>query len=568
MGKNVTVTSIASFFFKLMKIVSLCPLGGTSLDSRLASLIDRNKRQIEMASSTYTPPISRSFSTHSTHSKSSRGGDDDGSTTPLDDEAPTTPVQDENSSSPPKRPTPPKKENPIDFLSRLISQSKGSQPVKSSGASDLLDSFTMLSNAAKTFTPQTPSWNKTTDGVSGGGIASSSASQPSSPITYQPINSISPQPVSPSFSVPPPTMVPAPIPLPVPPPPPITSLNPPPLPPNLNLSVPPPPPPPFSISRTVPPPAFPIGTSTGFQQQQPQQQTSPGQKENWPESADLTGSNRILTSTHSVLKELTPAKSFESIPSTDAANMSADASSLIDPDAMEIVSDDDEDLINSPVDSKEDGLSEFATKLKQKTSGSGPSGLKSHVFVPNMERPNLVTLATSDNDKMDVDLVSDDSSTDWTLSKLHKSKKSRSKSRSRSRSRERSHKHKKKKKHKRKEGDEDDYKMHTEEIRSVVKRQDSRSSSHNSRDSKGDRFEDRGKHGDKYDKYDRYDDRRHRHDYRMDTKSPHSAHRDTRYHDIEEYTQAFIQQYSQARYGTYGGPPPSIPQRRSSYNKY
>ncbi|XP_076443831.1 uncharacterized protein LOC143282163 [Babylonia areolata] len=81
---------------------------------------------------------------------------EEGGSTPLTDEPPTTPVMDEepeSSPSPPPPPPPPlekRKENPIDFLSRLISQTQKSSSQSSSGVnSSFLANFTRLTSQMK-----------------------------------------------------------------------------------------------------------------------------------------------------------------------------------------------------------------------------------------------------------------------------------------------------------------------------------------------------------------------------------------------------------------------------------
>lgn len=486
--------------------------------------------------------------------------EEDGSTTPLDDETPTTPVQDENLASPPKRSTPPKKEKPIDFLSRLISQTQKA-PVKS-GPASFLDSLSLLTNISKkTDDSHTDSTNPQSWAAwkAKSGDVNSSPTQPS-PASYVPQPNVL---TSPTQFPPTPTMVPPPIPMPVPPPP-ITM--------NLGLNMPPPPPPPFSLTSVLhpdfstPPPGF--------------QQTSPGQKENWPDIgrsqvSDHTSSVRA-THNNSVLKELIPAEGFEG----KGSSHSKDSAPLMDPDAMEIVSE-EEDSIGAHSENVGEAKAEFAQKLKQKTCAQ--SSLKSHIFVPNPERPNLMTLAVQDDldeeDMIDDNTVHEDANP-WS-SKTHKSS-HKSRSRSRSKDKDRSHKHKKKKKHKRTHSDDEDFRLSGEDSKgssslgSVVKKIEGRTSNRNSRDSKGDRYEDDRKY-EKYDderKYDKFDDRKYdrysgygvRGDYK-----PHKNLRGTK-DPVEAYTQAyrdaFVQQYGQTRFNAFPGAPPPMDPQRSRFGKY
>ncbi|GFS14995.1 regulation of nuclear pre-mRNA domain-containing protein 2 [Elysia marginata] len=590
-------------------------LGGTdsaslSLESRLASFFDQGRSGSSTSNPpVYTPQLPASLAAAKLSSKqvtSTATIEEDGSTTPLDDEAPTTPVQDEALSSPPpppkpiQRSSPPKKENPIDFLSRLISQTQkgpqgaGAGPAKT-GAASFLDSLTMLntSTAAKkpenpvgTVAPSSqPLWNawsadssSLSSSTSPNTISSSSNTasfnQPSSPsmpgYVPPPIGATSAGsslPTSPvQFPSNPQAVPPPPIPLPVPPPP--MALK-------LNLNMPPPPPPPF-LTSPVPPPNF-----TSPPPPPMFQQTSPGQKENWP---DVSGVTRLQTLQSDKLEPVHPA-----------------ASHLADPDAMEIVSDEDEASLG--IDSSTirtagsagaggDAKTEFANKLRQKTLGGAidvDAGLpKSHAFMPNPERPNLMTLTVPDD--VDENMLNkevgleDDSSASWKKSSLSRKSRSHSRSRSRSREKERSHKHKKKKKHKRNHSDDEDFRLADDGksssygVGSVVKKVSSRSS-RDSRDSKGDKYDD-DKRYDKYDerKYDRYDDKGYRGEHKS-YKSSHKADggggllRDSK-DGVEAYTQAYrdalFQQYS-ARFNPFSGPTGSLPSRAPDprrYNKY
>ncbi|CAG5132002.1 unnamed protein product [Candidula unifasciata] len=564
-----------------------------SLDSRLASFFDRN-RSDSSNPPVYTPQMSR---IPVSSSKVKVVTDDDGGTTPLDDETPTTPVQDENLVSPPKRNTPPKKENPIDFLSRLISQTQKA-PVKT-GAPSFLDSLTMLTSFNKK--PETDSQQQANAPQSWAAWkmqsteSNTSPSQPSSPMSYGPpasIPSSSPLPYrsnsnlsTPSTPYPStPTMVPPPMPMPVPPP--------------VSLNVPPPPPPPFGLASVIaanfsgpPPPVF--------------QQTSPGQKENWPDLKPIQPSEHaipIRTSHNSVLKELVPAEDVDGKPAPPLSKESSTSSAIV-PDAMEIVSDEESD---AEIDEKPslksselagDAKTEFAQKLKQKTS---QGVVKSHVFVPNPERPNLMTLTVSD-DLDEEDMIDEDTVVEGAPAWSEKSHKSshRSRSRSRSREKDRSHKHKKKKKYKRSHNS-DDNSNHSEvedeskgisTVGSVVKKIDARSSRHSRDSSKGDKYDyddnyDSRKH-DKYDddrkhderkyddrKYDRYDDKG-GHDGRGDyrTYKPYKGTKDVK-DTVQAYTQAyrdaFFQQYTMGRLNFFppGPPPPPLDPRRSAYGKY
>lgn len=553
-----------------------------SLDSRLASFFDRNRSDTSNPP-VYTPQISR---VTASNSKVKMGGDDDGGTTPLDDEAPTTPVQDENLVSPPKRNTPPKKENPIDFLSRLISQTQKA-PVKT-GAPSFLDSLTMLTSFNKkpeadsqqqANTPQSwAAWKMQTN------ESNTSPSQPSSPLSYVPSPSLpgsSPLPYRPSsnLSTPPtpyppaPAMVPPPIPMPVPPP--------------VSLNVPPPPPPPFGLASVIaanfsgpPPPVF--------------QQTSPGQKENWPDLKPLQSSEHpipIRTSHNSVLKELVPAEDVD-VKSGPPLPKESSSSTAIVPDAMEIVSEEESDAESDEkptLKSKEltgDAKTEFAQKLKQKTS---QGMVKSHVFVPNPEQPNLITLTVSD-DMHEEDMVEETPT--WS-EKSHKSG-HKSRSRSRSREKDRSHKHKKKKKYKRSHIS-DDNSNHSEEegeikaistVGSVVKKIDARPSRHSKDSSKGDKYDyDDNYESRKHDKYDddrKHDDRKYtdRKYDRYDDKTGYDGHGDYRPYKpyktskdtVQAYTQAyrdaFLQQYTMGRLNFFPPGPSPMDPRRSAYGKY
>ncbi|XP_005098576.1 regulation of nuclear pre-mRNA domain-containing protein 2 isoform X2 [Aplysia californica] len=538
-------------------------LGGSettsaSFESRLASFFDRNNQSESSNPPVYTPRLA------SSNSKSFKL-DDEGGTTPLDDETPTTPVQDEHAASPPKRNTPPKKENPIDFLSRLISQTQ-KNPTTKSGTPSFLDSLTLLSNVGKSATTldrdssrdvdtgsqSWASWKSKSNEVN------TSPSHPSSPLGYSPAQPTSPTQFPPRT----PTMVPPPIPMPVPPP---IGMS-------MSLTMPPPPPPPFTLTAGLATPDF-SNPPPGFQQ------TSPGQKENWPESgvspgSDLLGGGR--SAHNSVLKELVPADSFESKSGSKSPSVPKPSTSVMDPDAMDIVSDEDEDREVGPVGGELGGeaKAEFAQKLKQKTSAQ--SSLKSHVFVPNPERPNLMTLTVQDDldeeDMIDEDTVMEDAPS-WSSRSRKSSHKSRS--RSRSREKERSHRHKKKKKHKRSNySDDEDSRISdsgndSKNVGSVVKRVDSRSGSRG-RD-KGDKFDD------KY-RDDRYDDRKHDQLEDRDYGSRKPMNRNERgskeFRDpVEAYTQAYrdamFQQFNQGRFGSYAsGPQHMEPPRRPSFRKY
>ncbi|RUS84154.1 hypothetical protein EGW08_008082 [Elysia chlorotica] len=576
-------------------------LGGTdsgslSLESRLASFFDQGRSGSSSSNPpVYTPQLPASLAAAKLSSKqvtTTAAIEEDGNTTPLDDEAPTTPVQDEVSlSSPPpppkssQRSPPPKKENPIDFLSRLISQtqkgaSAGSSGSTKTGAASFLDSLTMLNTtsavkksenqgvAASSAQSSWSAWSANSGsltsssmnngvGSSGSNAGLRQSSSPSMP-AYAPTrvggtgggNSLPTSPVQfPSTPQP----VPPPIPLPVPPPP--MALK-------LNLNMPPPPPPPF-LTSPVPPPNFTSPPPPIFQQ------TSPGQKENWPEVVGLTN-----------VPTLQNNKQDPGPPS---------ASRLADPDAMEIVSDEDDaslgivDSVGASGLLGGDAKTEFANKLRQKTL-AGPNAmgghdeaglLKSHVFVPNPERPNLMTLTVPDDldeeDMVDKDTkVDDEAASSW--KKSSSSRKSRSRSRSRSREKERSHRHKKKKKHKRNHSDDEDFRVLDDSrssshgVGSVVKKVSSRGS-RDSRDSKGEKYED-DKRYDKYDdrKYDRYDDKGYRGEHKS-YKSSHKGdgvggvHRDSK-DGVEAYTQAYrdalLQQYS-GRFNPFPGAPSSVP---------
>ncbi|CAL1526122.1 unnamed protein product [Lymnaea stagnalis] len=523
-----------------------------SLESRLASFFDRNRHGAANPP-VYTPQVARSLASST---KLSKFGEEDGSTTPLDDETPTTPVQDENLASPPKRNTPPKKEKPIDFLSRLISQTQKA-PVKS-GPASFLDSLSLLTNVSK----KSDSDGRLDAGNPQSWAAWKAKSNDGNPSPTQPSPSYGPPSVLNTTQFPPtPTMVPPPIPLPVPPP--SLSLN-------MSLSMPPPPPPPFTLTSSLhsdfstPPPGF--------------QQTSPGQKENWPDVRSQVSdhANSGRTAHSSVLKELIPAESFDSKASGHA--ISKESTSIIDSDAMEIVSDEEDETLHAHLEAAGEAKAEFALKLKQKTLAQG--SLKSHIFVPNPERPNLMTLAVQD-DLDEEDMIDDNTVLEepniWS-SKSHKTS-HRSRSRSRSKEKDRTHKHKKKKKHKRSHSDEEDSRHSEDESKassslgSVVKKIDGRSSSRNSRDSgKGDKYEEDRKYDRKYDKlddrkYERGDERAYggRGDYKSHknlrgTKDPVEAY-------TQAYRDAFFQQYGQTRFPPFPGAAPSM-DPRARYGKY
>ena len=78
--------------------------------------------------------------------------DDTGGSTPLADERPTTPVMDEDSVDlhPSPVPTSPQEENPIDFLSRLISQTQKSKRADETNSSaSFIECFSRLTNRVK-----------------------------------------------------------------------------------------------------------------------------------------------------------------------------------------------------------------------------------------------------------------------------------------------------------------------------------------------------------------------------------------------------------------------------------
>ncbi|BFZ01931.1 hypothetical protein BsWGS_04970 [Bradybaena similaris] len=380
-----------------------------SLDSRLASFFSRDQLDTPSSPPVYTPQ--RPLSVVATNRPIVVVADEDGSTTPLDDEAPTTPVQDEHLTSPPKQSPPPKKENPIDFLSRLISETQKVPTVKS-GTQSFLDSLTMMTMAGKK--PETsvqkqqittaPSpW---TPWASNSSENNTSPSQPSSPSSYIPSNSVPSSPDTFPSVLP---MLPPPIPIPVAPPP---SLS-------LDLSM-PPPPPPFVLTQaltprfTSPPPHF--------------QQTSPGQKENWPDaqhSQTTEHANSIRTTISSVLKELVSA---DGLASKSGSHM----------DSMEVRSDDESSSTpKSDAETAVDAQTEFGQKLKQKTS---LGALKPHAFVPNPERPNLMTLTVSD-DLDEVDMIDNNTVVEEARTWLEKPDMSKVRSRSQSREKDTSFQH-------------------------------------------------------------------------------------------------------------------------------
>ena len=344
--------------------------------------------------------------------------EDEGGATPLTDEQPSTPVMDEEpGDSPPPPPPPPpekkKKENPIDFLSRLISQTQKSKPVEVGGStSSFLESFNLLTSKVKE-QHELKKLTSDEDSNPGGSPGPKSwaawkaekAAEDGSGVESD--MSIPPPPI-PNFGMPPP--------------PPPASLAPP-VPP---LGIPP------VLPMPVPPPSLTSPTSPFYQH------TSPGQKENWPEVGEGMGDGGdsgmpspnivyppvqgemssppfpplnvkpvvpvkgILRKTsHSVLKELTP--------SSDASSSSGPAMPPPPPPPLPPVSDmrptgvqpplGDGNAISTLGSSANSEAQEFKEKLKRKTSvgGSAPA------YAPNPIRPNLMTLTPGGEMDMDLD---------------------------------------------------------------------------------------------------------------------------------------------------------------------
>lgn len=417
--------------------MTLCYYIGGSLDNRLASIIPTLKSSSIMKEQpipVYIPqPLAISSSTPRRPSANKTLTEaelpfpvEEGGGTPLTDETPTTPVMDEQpsvGSSPPPPPPDKKKqkENPIDFLSRLISQTQKSKPTGSS--SSFLETFSLLTSKSSepvglgsrdregSMSPppsQGPkSWaawkaqtEKGVDDMAGPGSLSSGAGLPPPPL---PTFVLAPPPPPSSMSVPPPGPV---------------------LPPTM-----------------VPPVPPPMASPTFYQH------TSPGQKENWPEvqsgtngAVDVGPPNIVYPplqevspptfpsiskvpvkgilrkTSHSVLKELTP--SSEEItssvsqlpppppPPTFGALSSAD---VRPPDQPPLGASAVGSL--SMGSGLKDEAEEFMEKLKRKTTVSSVVAS----YTPNPIRPNLMTLTPgSDGDdgmgEMDMDLDEEDES--------------------------------------------------------------------------------------------------------------------------------------------------------------
>ena len=399
--------------------------------------------------------------------------EDEGGATPLTDEQPSTPVLDEepgDSPSPPPPPPPPpppekkkKKENPIDFLSRLISQTQKSKPLEvGSSSSSFLESFNLLTNKVKE-QMELKKVGSDEDSNPGGGSpgpkswaawkAEKAAEDGGGPGVMDPSDMTVPPPPMPGF---PPIVA-------IPPPPPV-SMAPPVAPPPLGMSPPvmsmPVPPPPHHHGLTSPTPPF-------------YQHTSPGQKENWPEVGDGVGGGGgggaagdggdgsgisplnmvyppvqgeitappfpplntkpvvpvkgILRKTsHSVLKELTPGGGEAPAPSSSGAAVmtppppppplppAPDMRPPVQPplgdggSAISTLGSGSSGSLSGSNNNSE--AQEFMEKLKRKTSigggggsGGGGGGTPSPSYTPNPIRPNLMTLTPGGEMDMDLD---------------------------------------------------------------------------------------------------------------------------------------------------------------------
>ena len=346
--------------------------------------------------------------------------EEEGGATPLTDEQPSTPVMDEEPGGSPSPPPPPppekkKKENPIDFLSRLISQTQKSKPLEvGSSSSSFLESFNLLtskvkeqielkkvtsdedSNPGGSPGPKSwAAWKAEKAAEDGSGMDSSDMCIPPPPI--------------PNFAVPPP--------------PPPSSLAPP----GPQLGMPP------VLPMPVPPPGLTSPTSPFYQH------TSPGQKENWPEVGEgmvdggdgggLPSPNIVYPpvqgemssppfpplnvkpvvpvkgilrkTSHSVLKELTPSSDADPSPSgpvmVPPPPPPLPPASDMRPPAQPPLA--DGSAISTVGSGSNSEALEFKEKLKRKTSvgGSAPA------YTPNPIRPNLMTLTPGGEMDMDLD---------------------------------------------------------------------------------------------------------------------------------------------------------------------
>lgn len=135
----------------------------------------------------------------------------------------------------------------------------------------------------------------------------------------------------------------------------------------------------------------------------------------------------IRTTISSVLKEL-----------VSADGMASKTGSHVDPSAMEVRSDDEGSTTpKSNAETGVDAQTEFGQKLKQKTS---LGALKPHAFIPNPERPNLMTLTVSD-DLDEVDMIDNNTVVEEARTWSEKPDMSQVRSRSQSREKDTSFQH-------------------------------------------------------------------------------------------------------------------------------
>ncbi|KAK7116386.1 regulation of nuclear pre-mRNA domain-containing protein 2-like isoform X2 [Littorina saxatilis] len=343
--------------------------------------------------------------------------EEEGGGTPLTDEQPSTPVMDEepgDSPSPPPPPPPPpekkkKKENPIDFLSRLISQTQKTKPVGASTSNSFLESFSLLTSKVKESINLKNS-SDDDDDDSNAGDSPGPKSWKAWKAEKAAKEDVSIEPSGIPMGIPPPPISN----FALPPPPPPTSLAPPIVPP---MGVPP------VMAMPVPPP---VSSSPFFQL------TSPGQKENWPEVDDRMGDggdslpspNMVyppmqddLSSSpyppmksvvqvksilrkpgNSVLKELTPSSEDSSSSSSMLAPPPPPPPPPLPRSTLQSVIGDGSAISTLGSGSDSEAL-EFREKLKRKTSVGGiPSS-----YTPNPIRPNLMTLTPGGEMDMDLD---------------------------------------------------------------------------------------------------------------------------------------------------------------------
>ncbi|XP_076465081.1 uncharacterized protein LOC143296935 isoform X2 [Babylonia areolata] len=342
-----------------------------------------------------------------------------GGSTPLTDEQPSTPVLDEEepASDVPSPPPPPppveKKENPIDFLSRLISQTQKNKVEGGlSSSSSFLESFTCLTSKVK----------EHMDLKKGGGGAEEDSSHseegspgPKSWAAWKAEKSMGDGEL-PGLDIPPP---------------PVPNFNLPPLPSSSSVPLPVPPPP--DMPLPVPPPSQTSPRGLFFQH------TSPGQKENWPqmgvegaeeERQNIPSPNIVYPpvqdevspspfpslntkavqpvkgilrkNSNTVLRELTPSSEDPSSPDflpppppPPPPPVSDVRPSMHSPAHREgpCVS------ALGPASSSEGEAQEFMEKLKRKTSG----GSTPPAYTPNPIFPNLMTLTPGGEMDMDLD---------------------------------------------------------------------------------------------------------------------------------------------------------------------